>query len=402
MNNIFDTHAHYSSRQFDADRAELLTALPAGGVVGVLECATHSGDAAQVLELAHAAPYFHAALGIHPESLIEEDAATVAVYHGDWRAELAAMRPLFADKAVAAVGEIGLDHHWPVPRQEQYDLFEAQLQLAKELDLPVSVHDREAHAEMYELLRKYKPRGALHCYSGSADDAAWLVEQGMSGALEPGFLFFGFNTPEAPGFTFTYDEYGNVVTTWMGGVNTAGEFSYSPLYMATETEYNSIGSLVTGVTDQRGKWTRYTVNDNTGLTSQAVYPNGLTMAYGYNSSHQPTSISGGGMSVGYGYDSAKRLSSITRNGMSYGFTYNKFGNPAAVTVGNQTLSTNNWSNAGDLLSTTYGNGTVYSYTYDNYGRVTQVKKNNVLQSKSDYNAKGELARFSDSASGRTT
>ena len=103
----------------------------------------------------------------------------MAVYHGDWRAELAAMRPLFADKAVAAVGEIGLDHHWPVPRQEQYDLFEAQLQLAKELDLPVSVHDREAHAEMYELLRKYKPRGALHCYSGSADDAAWLVEQGM-------------------------------------------------------------------------------------------------------------------------------------------------------------------------------------------------------------------------------
>ena len=179
MNNIFDTHAHYSSRQFGADRAELLTALPAGGVVGVLECATHSGDAAQVLELAHAAPYFHAALGIHPESLIEEDAATVAVYHGDWRAELAAMRPLCADKAVAAVGEIGLDHHWPVPRQEQYDLFEAQLQLAKELDLPVSAHDREAHVEMYELLRKYKPRGALHCYSGSADDAAWLVEQGM-------------------------------------------------------------------------------------------------------------------------------------------------------------------------------------------------------------------------------
>ena len=89
MTNIFDTHAHYSSRQFDADRAALLKALPAGGVVGVLECATHSGDAVRVLELAHSAPYFHAAIGIHPESLIEEDAATVAVYHGDWRAELA-------------------------------------------------------------------------------------------------------------------------------------------------------------------------------------------------------------------------------------------------------------------------------------------------------------------------
>ncbi len=94
MTNIFDTHAHYASRQFDGDRADLLAALPRGGVMGVLECATHSGDAQKVLELAHTVPYFHAALGIHPESLIEEDAATVAVYHGDWRAELAAMRPL--------------------------------------------------------------------------------------------------------------------------------------------------------------------------------------------------------------------------------------------------------------------------------------------------------------------
>ena len=54
------------------------------------------------------------------------------------------------------------------------------LQLAQELDLPVSVHDREAHAEMYELLRQYRPRGVLHCYSGSAEDAAWLTAQGMA------------------------------------------------------------------------------------------------------------------------------------------------------------------------------------------------------------------------------
>lgn len=180
MTNIFDTHAHYSSRQFDADRAELLgKALPEGGVVGVLECATHSGDAPRVLELAHTYPYIHAALGIHPESLGEEDAPTVAVYGGDWRAELKAMRPLFEDKAVVAVGEIGLDHHWPLPAKEQYDLFEAQLQLAAELDLPVSIHDREAHGEMYELLRRYKPKGVLHCYSGSAEDAAWLTAQGL-------------------------------------------------------------------------------------------------------------------------------------------------------------------------------------------------------------------------------
>ena len=84
------------------------------------------------------------------------------------------------DPAVIAVGEIGLDHHWPLPAREQLELFEAQLQLAAELDLPVSVHDREAHAETYALLRQYKPRGVLHCYSGSAEDAVWLVEQGMA------------------------------------------------------------------------------------------------------------------------------------------------------------------------------------------------------------------------------
>lgn len=183
MNNIFDTHAHYSSHRFDSDRDEVLSALPAGGVCGVVECATHSGDARAVLDLAHRYPYVRAALGIHPESLIEDDAATVTVFHGDWRAELDALRPLFADPAVVAVGEIGLDHHWPVPADEQYALFEAQLRLAAELGLPASIHDREAHAEMYALLKQYKPKGVLHCYSGSAEDAVWLAEQG---------LYFGF------------------------------------------------------------------------------------------------------------------------------------------------------------------------------------------------------------------
>ena len=159
MTNIFDTHAHYSSRQFDADRDAVMLGAGEGGVVGVLECATHSGDAAAVLELAHKYPFVHAALGIHPESLGEEDAATVATYHGDWRAELAAMRPLFDDPAVIAVGKSGWTTIGRCQRRNKYDLFEAQLQLAQELDLPVSVHDREAHAEMYELLRQYRPRG---------------------------------------------------------------------------------------------------------------------------------------------------------------------------------------------------------------------------------------------------
>lgn len=180
---IFDTHAHYCSTRFDPDREELLARLPKEGVVGVCECATHSGDAALAVALAHKFPYVWAAVGIHPESLIEEDAATVAVYRGDWAAELRDMAPLFEDERVVAVGECGLDHHWPIPEQAQLDLLEAQLKLARELDKPIILHDREAHAPMYELLRKYKPKGILHCYSGSADDAVWLARQG---------LYFGF------------------------------------------------------------------------------------------------------------------------------------------------------------------------------------------------------------------
>ena len=89
------------------------------------------------------------------------------------------MAPLFEDERVVAVGECGLDHHWPIPEQAQLDLLEAQLKLARELDKPIILHDREAHAPMYELLRKYKPKGILHCYSGSADDAEWLTAQGL-------------------------------------------------------------------------------------------------------------------------------------------------------------------------------------------------------------------------------
>jgi TatD DNase family protein len=179
LTNIFDTHAHYNSKQFDADRTALLAALPAAGVCGVVECATHSGDAPAALALAHRFPFVRAAVGIHPESLTDPKAATVAVYHGDWRRELASMLPLFDDPAVVAVGEIGLDHHWDIPVQEQHALFEAQLLLAQKRNLPVLVHDREAHAETYALLAQYRPRGIVHCYSGSAEDALRLTANGM-------------------------------------------------------------------------------------------------------------------------------------------------------------------------------------------------------------------------------
>ena len=183
---IFDTHAHYSSGAFNADREAVLEGLPAQGVVGVCEQSTHSGDAPRCLELAHSRPWIVAAIGIHPESLLPVEscpqgqaAPTVTVYGGDWAAEMKALLPYYEDPKVVAVGECGLDYHWPVPKDAQLALFEAEIRLALELDKPIVVHDRQAHADVYALLKKYRPKGILHCYSGSAEDALWLAEQGM-------------------------------------------------------------------------------------------------------------------------------------------------------------------------------------------------------------------------------
>lgn len=176
---IFDSHAHYTSHQFDRDRDALLASLPGLGVAGVIECGTHLETGRAAVALAYRYPFVWAAVGIHPESLIEEDAATQTQFGGDWRAELAALRPLYEDERVVAIGECGLDYHWPVPKEAQLALFEAELRLALELDKPIIVHDREAHADTYALLRKYQPKGVLHCFSGSAEDALWLARQGM-------------------------------------------------------------------------------------------------------------------------------------------------------------------------------------------------------------------------------
>lgn len=179
MYSIFDTHAHYTSHQFDEDRSALLSDLPGRGVVGVVDCGTDYDSSRASLALADQYPYVYAALGIHPESIIEEDTSTNTRFDGDWAAELAAIKPLFDHPKAVAVGECGLDYHWPIPKEAQLELFEAHLKLALELDKPIIVHDRKAHADVYALLKQYKPKGVVHCFSGSAEDALMLAEQGM-------------------------------------------------------------------------------------------------------------------------------------------------------------------------------------------------------------------------------
>ena len=175
---IFDTHAHYDSNGFAADRDEILSVLPAAGIGLVVDpgCELESSRAA--LALAERYPFVYAAVGIHPS-----DCA------GTGEAEFAALRKLCGHEKVVAVGEIGLDYYWKDnPSKEfQQTVFRRQIELAIELDLPVIVHDREAHGDSLAIVLDYpEARGVFHCFSGSPEMAEALLKRGW---------FLGFDGP---------------------------------------------------------------------------------------------------------------------------------------------------------------------------------------------------------------
>jgi len=167
---IFDSHAHYDDPAFDDDRLPLLSSLPGGGVTGVINAGTSIASSLESVALAGMFPFIWAAVGIHPEEANKARDGDVEKI-----AELAAH-----GKRVVAIGETGLDYHYEgFDRARQLALFEAQLELAASLKLPVIMHDREAHADTFALLRRFKPRGVLHCYSGSAEGALEAVSLGL-------------------------------------------------------------------------------------------------------------------------------------------------------------------------------------------------------------------------------
>jgi len=175
---IFDFHAHYDAEAFNDDRDEVLRAMPAAGVGGIVNCGTTVKSSEFSLVLTEQHPFVWAATGIHPE-----DAAGVA------EADIQAIGEYYSHPKCVALGEIGLDYHWLdlCDKETQLKWFERQLRLAKELDAPVIVHDREAHEDTFRLLKKYRPRGVLHCYSGSAEMlrevAALDMYIGLGGAV---------------------------------------------------------------------------------------------------------------------------------------------------------------------------------------------------------------------------
>ncbi len=167
---LFDTHAHLDDRAFDPDREELLDALPRAGLALVMNpgCSLTSSLAAAAL--ASRRDYLYAAVGSHPDAADEVCVEVLEQY-----------RTLCRDNPkVRAIGEIGLDYHYEdVPRAVQQRAFRAQLELARELKLPVIIHDREAHEDALSILRDVpEVTGVFHCFSGSAEMARQLADKG--------------------------------------------------------------------------------------------------------------------------------------------------------------------------------------------------------------------------------
>ena len=169
LTGIFDSHAHYDDPAFDPDREELLSSLAGKGVETVLTIGADLETSRAAVALAERFPFLWAAVGVHPHGASE--------LPGDWLGQLEA---LAASPRVRAIGEIGFDYHYDLQWKEaQRSAFEAQLRLAARLGLPVIIHDREAHGDTMELLRRYRPAGVVHCFSGSAEMAREVVSLGM-------------------------------------------------------------------------------------------------------------------------------------------------------------------------------------------------------------------------------
>lgn len=165
----FDSHAHLDDTRFNSDRAQIFAELAQHGVELVMNVGCDLASSIRSVALARQYPFVYAAVGSHPDDAAAVDGALLDRY-----------RALCAEPKVRAIGEIGLDYyHEDVPRVQQMLAFEQQLELAEALKLPVIVHERDAHGDAMDILRRHPNlTGVFHCFSGSAEMALWLAERG--------------------------------------------------------------------------------------------------------------------------------------------------------------------------------------------------------------------------------
>lgn len=170
LHGIFDSHAHYDDKAFDTDRDALLgEILPGSGIANIVNIGNDEASIHASVALSERYAYVYCALGHHPHTAKD-------VLPG----YLDELRDLLSREKSVALGEIGLDYHYDFsPRDVQKRVFREQLTLARELDMPVVIHSREATEDTMALLREFRPQGVVHCFSGSAETAREVLSLGM-------------------------------------------------------------------------------------------------------------------------------------------------------------------------------------------------------------------------------
>ena len=167
---LFDTHAHMDDEAFDLDRAQLLEDLPNRGIALLMNPSCSLASSYNTSKLSQEYDYIYAAVGSHPDAADEVDEEVLEEYR-----KLCKLNP-----KIKAIGEIGLDYHYEdIPREIQLKAFRMQMELARELNLPAIVHEREAHEDGMKVVDEFpEVTGVFHCYSGSAEMAKELVKRG--------------------------------------------------------------------------------------------------------------------------------------------------------------------------------------------------------------------------------
>lgn len=176
---VFDTHAHYTDERFAAEfeggAEAAIRECFTDGMAGILNVGTNLENSRRAVMQAKNYPLMYAAVGIHPSDI---------GMSGGFDEEMSALSALLSGReedGIVALGEIGLDYHWqPYDKELQAKYLDAQLSLAREMDIPVIIHDREAHGDCFEsVLRHPGVRGVFHSYSGSAEMALELCRRGF-------------------------------------------------------------------------------------------------------------------------------------------------------------------------------------------------------------------------------
>ncbi len=168
---FFDTHAHLDDEKFTLDRDEVIASFSKARVTRVLNAACDLASSEETVRMTRKYPCLYGAVGVHPNAAAELKGER----------ELDILRTLSTEPKIRAIGEIGLDYYWDdVPREVQKDAFRIQLDLARELSLPVIIHDRDAHEDCLNILRDYTDLSVVfHCYSGSLEFAKILIDLGF-------------------------------------------------------------------------------------------------------------------------------------------------------------------------------------------------------------------------------